>query len=231
MFAGALPTHVEDPELLGSFQDAIVLYAWRHIVDKYLLSSVAKAVSFFTTYLDLMAPATNFKEVYAESFFQAANLRKFLQLANWEMDDIFVPAAIASSSWTVYHFLTCLSSQASLFDGRLPITGILLLEARHLSMFVYHWFCAMDMQRAQRAASFDSSLLATHLQKWKALTDHPMLHLLWQQAPRDITYWWFRSLREILHPFQLLAMSNRYSEDGGFTNNPRELTITSSCGI
>jgi hypothetical protein len=32
-------------------------YAWRHIVDKYLSSSIAIAVSFFTTYLDLMAPA------------------------------------------------------------------------------------------------------------------------------------------------------------------------------
>jgi len=174
---------------------------------------------------------TNFKQVYAESFFQADNLRQFLQIANWEMDDIFEPAPSSSSSWTVYHFLKCLSSQASTFDGRLPINGISILEAKHLGMFVYHWFRAMDMKSAKGAASFDSSLLAIHLRKWNELTDHPMLHSIWQQAPRDITYWWFRSLREILLPFQLLAMSNRYSDDGGFTNDPNELTITSSCGL
>jgi hypothetical protein len=144
---------------------------------------------------------TNFKQMYAESFFfHAANLCQFLQIANWEMDDIFEPAASSSSSWTAYHFLKRLSSQASLFDGHLPITGISILEAKHLGMFVYHWFRAMDMQRAQRAATFDEN---------GELTDHPMLHSLWQQAPWDITYWWFRSLREILYPFQLLAMSNR----------------------
>jgi hypothetical protein len=30
---------------------------WKHIVDKYLLSPVAKAVTFFTNYLELIAPA------------------------------------------------------------------------------------------------------------------------------------------------------------------------------
>jgi hypothetical protein len=74
---------------------------------------------------------TNFKQVYPESFFQADNLRQFLQIANWEMDDIFEPAASSSLSWTVYHFLKCLSSQASTFDGRLPINGISILEAKH----------------------------------------------------------------------------------------------------
>jgi hypothetical protein len=167
-----------------------------------------------------------------ESFFQQAdNLPQFLKIANWEMDDIFEPAASSSSSWTAYHFLKCLSSQASLFDGRLPITGISILEANHLGMFVYHWFRAMYMKTAKGAASFDSSLLAINLRKWTALTDHPMLHWLWQQALRDIMYWWFRSLREILYPFHPLAMSNQYSEDGGFTSDTNELTITSSYGI
>lgn len=174
---------------------------------------------------------TNFKQVYAESFFTSENLRNFLQLANWEMDDVFDPTTRSSSSWTTYHFLTCLSSQASTFDGKLPVNGISILEAKHLSLFVYSWFRAMDMKTPTGAASFDSSYLAQYLMLWKDLADHPMLHSLWQQAPRDITFWWFYTLREILLPFQLLAMSNRYSPNGGFTNDPRKLTIEASCGL
>jgi hypothetical protein len=66
LLTGALPAQVEDPELLGTFQDAIVLYAWKHIVDKYLSSPISKAVSFFTTYLDLMASA-----IPAQSYIQS----------------------------------------------------------------------------------------------------------------------------------------------------------------
>jgi hypothetical protein len=154
---------------------------------------------------------TNFKQVYAESFFTSETLRNIMQLANWEMDDVLDPATRSSSSWTTYHFLKCLSSQASTFDGKLPTNGISILEAKHLSLFVYLWFRAMDMKTPTGAASFDSLYLARYLTLWKDLTYHPMLHSLWQQAPRDITFWWFYTLIEILLSFQLLAMSNRYS--------------------
>jgi hypothetical protein len=166
---------------------------------------------------------TNFKLIYAESFFTSETLQNIMQeLANWEMDDVINPATRSSSSWTTYHFLKCLSSQASTFDGKLPTNGISILEAKHLSLFVYSWFRAMDIE---------SSYLACYLTLWKDLTDHPMLHSLWQQAPRDITFWWFYTLREILLPFQLLAMSNGYSPNGSFTNYPHELTIEASCGL
>jgi hypothetical protein len=130
----------------------------------------------------------NFKQVYAEMSFAPDHLRNFLQLANWEMDDVFDPSNQSQSSWTVYHFLTCLSSQASTFNGKLPVNGISILEAKSLSLFVYSWFRAMDMKSPTGAASFDTLYLARYLMLWKDLMDHPLLHSLWQQAPRDITF-------------------------------------------
>jgi hypothetical protein len=55
---GTHPAPLDDPEPLGPVQDVITLYAWKHIVDRYLASPVARAVSFFTTYLDLIEAAT-----------------------------------------------------------------------------------------------------------------------------------------------------------------------------
>jgi hypothetical protein len=54
---GDPPDNLEDPDLLGSFQNAVILYGWKHIVDRYLLSNVAKAVQFFNRYLELMTQA------------------------------------------------------------------------------------------------------------------------------------------------------------------------------
>jgi hypothetical protein len=57
-----------------------------------------------------------------------------------------------------------------------------------------------------------------------------MLHSIWQQAPRALTYWWFSTLRHLLFPFQILCTASRYQQDGAFTSNQNELTISAELG-
>lgn len=174
---------------------------------------------------------THFKRVYSERFFYSETLKNVLQISNWEMEETFDPCEQTTTAWNVYSFLQCLASQAPTFTGRLPTGGISIIEAKHLGLFVYHFFRAMDMRDPLKAAGFDTSILATSLVKWLALADHPMMYSLWQSAPRDLTYWWFFSLRAILLPFQTVALTNRFLPDSGFTPDPRQLTISPFCGM
>jgi hypothetical protein len=173
----------------------------------------------------------HFRTTYAESFFKCDSLKLCLQVSTWEMEEMFDPTTDTGSSWTVYSYLRCLSSQASTFDGLLPTHGISIIEAKHLGMFTYQLFRSMDMKEPRQTAAFDQSILASHLQQWVALTDHPMIHPLWQREPRALTYWWFFSLREILFQFQTLALTNRFLPDSGFLPDEHQLTISPYCGI
>jgi hypothetical protein len=172
----------------------------------------------------------NFTKVYSDDFFTAHSLKKALCVLSWDMEEMFDPVAPASATWTVYSFLICLKSQDGTFDGRLPPNGITIIDAKMLAIFVYQFFRVMDMRSAQHAASFDASELACHLREWKALADHPMIFELWGSSPRDLTYWWFYALRSILHPYQTLALANRYQTDHGFLPDPHQLIVSPTCG-
>ena len=145
---------------------------------------------------------------------------------NWEMEPLFEPCLPSSETWTVYSFLALLKSQDGVFDGKLPASGLGIVDAKMLGLAVLQLFCLMDLKHPKQPAAFDTSLLSEHLNDWQALPDTPMMFSLWTQAPKVLTYWWLDSLRAILHPFQSLAMANRYLPDAGFLPSRHQLILS-----
>lgn len=87
------------------------------------------------------------------------------------------------------------------------------------------------MRSASDQATFDLWDLAQLLTPWRELVDHPVIFKLWSSAaPCKLTYWWLSSLREVLQPYQLLAIANRYLLDCGFIPNQSKLIIQPYCG-
>jgi hypothetical protein len=156
-----------------------------------------------------------FNSVFSESFFQADSLRYLLRLSTWDMDPTFDPELATSSSWSVYSSLKCLKSQDGTFDGILPANGITMIDAKMLGIFVYQLFRVIDMRFASDRTTFDLSDLAQPLTPWRELVDHHMIFKLWSSAPFELTYWWLPPLREILQPYQSLAIANRSNPASG----------------
>jgi hypothetical protein len=63
---------------------------------------------------------------------------------------------------------------------------------------------------------FRRPLFGQRLKAWSGLPNTPLIHGVWQQAPKQVTYYWFQSLQSLCLVFQTWIKNLRYHPTKGF---------------
>jgi hypothetical protein len=151
LLTGNIPDTVNDPYFLGPIQDAVILYSWKHIVDRHLTSPVPRVSTFFSRYLDLIAPAiptTNYlgftppPQLFSNAPFHFPIHGGWLLLPDWFSSfqiDLFVspqaclwdrvPVDIQDVNFVVSLLRTVADYEALAHHQHTPVLAVSLLKA------------------------------------------------------------------------------------------------------
>jgi hypothetical protein len=90
------------------------------------------------------------------------------------------------------------------------------MDAKHIGVLTYYLFAMLDLTDQFEDVKFRRSLFGQRLKAWSDLPDNPLIHGIWQQFPRQTTYYWFQSLQSLLFVFQNWIKNLRYHPMKGF---------------
>jgi esterase/lipase superfamily enzyme len=112
-------------ELCGLFRHEI-------LVPLQKMLSMGGFMPSFLSYVEaILRPAQiQLSGVYDPNFFFAAFLHAFLSVETWMVSDYMLPEHVPPATFHVYKLISCLQK----FPLLLPMTGLSLLEAKHIGI-------------------------------------------------------------------------------------------------
>ncbi len=154
---------------------------------------------------------------YAQGFFTVERFKTIYSADSWAT----TPASqrlvsLSVTTFNVYSMLQCLPAFHS-HPQLIPARGIEVLQAKSIATMVHLLFAMIDMKPDFATSPFDSSILGTRISLWSQLPGLIPINSLWNAHPASVTFYWFNSLRELLHIFHCWIKAQRYHQTQGFT--------------
>jgi hypothetical protein len=150
------------------------------------------------------------------NFFSGELLYSLLSVESWMVSPHIQPTQTPARTFHVYRLISSLRHHSGMTTLLLPIDGLSLMDAKHVGVLTYHLFAMMDLTDNFEDTKFRRSIFGQRLRAWSDLPDNPMIHGIWQQSPRQTTYFWFQSLQSLCLVFQTWIKNSRYHPTQGF---------------
>jgi hypothetical protein len=149
------------------------------------------------------------------TFFSGKFLQSLFLVNSWMVSPSLKPLETPAQTFHVYRMIASLWTQPS-SSLLLPTNGLSLMDAKHIGVLTYYLFAMLNLTGQFDDVKFRRSLLGQQLKAWSDLPDNPLIHGIWQQFPRQTTYFWFQSLQSLLFVFQSWMKNLRYHPTRGF---------------
>jgi hypothetical protein len=149
------------------------------------------------------------------TFFSGEFLQALFSVESWMVSPHLQPADTPAKTFHVYRLLSSLRNH-TITTLLLPADGLTLMDAKHLGVLTYHLFAMLDLTDTFEDTKFRRSLFGKRLKAWSELPDTPLVTGVWQQSPKQVTYYWFQSLQSLCLVFQTWIKNLRYHPTRGF---------------
>jgi hypothetical protein len=169
--------------------------------------------------------------VFDPNFFTGEFINSLFTVESWMVSTHLLPSSTPPKTFHVYRLLTSLRHHSGT-ALRLPHSGLTLADAKHIGILTYYLFAMLDLTDNFEDIKFRNSLFGKRLRAWSDLPDNPIVHGIWNQSPRQASYFWLASLQSLMAIFQTWIKSLRYHHTQGFFEardlaNHRHLLISS----
>jgi hypothetical protein len=148
-------------------------------------------------------------------FFSGEFLHSLFSVESWMVSPHLQPMHTPAKTFLVYRLLPSLRNHTET-ALLLPSEGLTLMDAKHLGVLTYYLFAMLDLTDTFEDTKFRRSLFGQRLKAWSELPDTPLIHGVWQQSPKQVTYYWFQSLQSLCLVFQIWIKNLRYHPTKGF---------------